>query len=218
MGSRAFAAQYQQNPTPAEGNIIKATWLGRYPGTACDGFDQIVLSCDPAGKSGPRNDYTAITVLGIRQKTVHVLHATRGHWTVMQMREQIIALSASWGVHCVIIEDTATGMGLIQLLREQTSLSIIGRKPDAKKDVRMARHQGRFEAGRILLPNDAPWLADFERELLAFPSGRYDDQVDALLLFLDWLVENEVYLQPFDYFINIGFLRKDPDRWNDWHF
>ena len=35
----------------------------------------------------------------------------------------------------------------------------------------MSRQQGRFEAGRILLPNEAPWLADFESELLAFPGG-----------------------------------------------
>ena len=27
---------------------------------------------------------------------------------------------------------------------------------------------------------DAPWLADLRRELLAFPTGRHDDQVDAL--------------------------------------
>jgi hypothetical protein len=29
IGSRIWAAQYQQNPTPAEGNIIKAEWLAR---------------------------------------------------------------------------------------------------------------------------------------------------------------------------------------------
>ena len=29
VGSRVFAAQYQQNPTPADGNMIKAGWLGR---------------------------------------------------------------------------------------------------------------------------------------------------------------------------------------------
>ena len=49
---------------------------------------------------------------------------------------------------------------------------------------------------RILLPNEAPWLAEFESELLAFPNDRHDDQVDALLLFLDWLAENEHCIVP----------------------
>jgi phage terminase large subunit-like protein len=58
----------------------------------------------------------------------------------------------------------------------------------------MARQQGRFAAGRILLPHEAPWLPEFENELLAFPYGRFDDQVDALLLVLEWLSENEYLL------------------------
>jgi len=29
LGSRIFAAQYQQNPTPPDGNMIKSAWLGR---------------------------------------------------------------------------------------------------------------------------------------------------------------------------------------------
>jgi hypothetical protein len=89
-----------------------------------------------------------------------------------------------------------SGMGLVQLLREQTSLPVFGNHPKDDKETRLSRHQGRFEAGRILLPVDAPWLADFENELLAFPSGRYDDQVDALLLFLDWFSKNEHCLTP----------------------
>ena len=76
-------------------------------------------------------------------------------------------------------------MGLIQLLREETRVNVVGRRPDADKQTRMSRQLGRFEAGRILLPSEAPWLADFEKELLDFPGGRYDDQVDALLLFLE---------------------------------
>jgi hypothetical protein len=35
----------------------------------------------------------------------------------------------------------------------------------------MYRRQSRFEAGRVLLPQEASWLADFERELLGFPDG-----------------------------------------------
>jgi hypothetical protein len=36
-------------------------------------------------------------------------------------------------------------------------------------------------------PEGAPWLDGFKTELLAFPRGRYDDQVDALSQFLEWL-------------------------------
>lgn len=63
-------------------------------------------------------------------------------------------------------------MGLIQLLKEVNGIDVIGRRPKDDKETRMARHQGRFEAGRILLPREAPWLAEFESELLAFPNDR----------------------------------------------
>jgi hypothetical protein len=43
-------------------------------------------------------------------------------------------------------------MGLIQLLRENTT------RPKQDKETRLSRHQGRFEAGSILLPAEASWL------------------------------------------------------------
>jgi predicted phage terminase large subunit-like protein len=184
-------------PPPPEGNMIKAAWLGRYDGPPDrTKFRRVILSCDPAGKAGVRNDYTAIAIAGIHDKAVHLLHVARGRWTVMQMRERILALTAEWKVDMTIVEDTTSGRGLIQLLKEQRSLNVVGRRPKDDKETRMARQQGRFEAGRILLPSEAPWLAEFENELLAFPNGRYDDQVDALLLLLDWLSENEHRLNP----------------------
>ena len=45
---------------------------------------------------------------------------------------------------------------------------------------------GIIEAGRVVLPTDAIWLADFEREVLAFPGAKHDDQVDALTHLLRW--------------------------------
>lgn len=197
VGSHVFAAQYQQNPTPPDGNMIKAEWLGRYEGALVRrSFVRVVLTCDPAGKTGVNNDYTAITIVGVQEKALHLLHVSRGRWTVMQMREQIIALAAQWKVDLVIIEDTSSGHSLIPLLREEPYLDVVGRRPDADKETRLCRHQGRFEAGRILLPTDTDWLADFEAELFAFPLGRHDDQVDALLLFLDWYAQNEQYIHP----------------------
>jgi hypothetical protein len=43
--------------------------------------------------------------------------------------------------------------------------------------------QGRWSQGMVMLPEQAPWLADLERELLRFPAGRHDDRVDTLALF-----------------------------------
>jgi hypothetical protein len=32
----------------------------------------------------------------------------------------------------------------------------------------------------LYVPSNAPWFAEFKRELLSFPAGKQDDQVDAL--------------------------------------
>ena len=60
MADPVEAAAKQQNPTPPDGNMIKAAWLGRYDGCPEPGkFRNVVLSCDPGGKPGINNDYTA---------------------------------------------------------------------------------------------------------------------------------------------------------------
>jgi predicted phage terminase large subunit-like protein len=44
-----------------------------------------------------------------------------------------------------------------------------------------------FEAGRVHVPTEAHWLNDYIKELLTFPKGRHDDQVDSTAQVLDWL-------------------------------
>jgi predicted phage terminase large subunit-like protein len=198
IGSRPWAAQFQQDPTPPEGNVIKATWLRRYDFSPAERkFRQIVLACDPAGKNGIRNDFTAIVICGFDEnKAVYLLHVARGHWTLVQMRDRIKVLAREWNVNRVLIEDAASGMGLIQILKDEKDLNVIGQRPQGDKLDRMSRHEALFEADRILLPKDAPWSAVFETELLGFPNARHDDQVDALLLFLDWLPKARRYEVP----------------------
>ena len=40
--------------------------------------------------------------------------------------------------------------------------------------------RGRMALGELYVVLSAPWYADFRSELLSFPAGKYDDQVDAL--------------------------------------
>ena len=58
--------------------------------------------------------------------------------------------------------------------------------PQGDKVTRMEAECARIEAGHVVLPRDAPWLAVFLNELLAFPNGRHDDQVDSVSQFLNW--------------------------------
>jgi predicted phage terminase large subunit-like protein len=217
-GSRMFEAQYQQNPTPPDGNLIRREWLKRYSSSfsrsACS---YVVLTCDPAGKPGPNNDYTAIAIGGVRNNLLHLLDIHRGHWTVLEMMGKIVSLANHWRAGLVIVEDTSSGSGLIQLLNAQTRLNVVGKHPTENKEIRLLRQQGVFEAARILLPEEAPWLAAFESELLAFPSGRYDDQVDAVLMTLEWFAD----LPPeIPFFMPVSIPRGDDlwDRFGYWNY
>ena len=46
-----------------------------------------------------------------------------------------------------------------------------------------------IEGRRITIPKEATWLAEFQHEVVLFPKGKHDDQVDSLSQFLKWLDE-----------------------------
>ena len=51
----------------------------------------------------------------------------------------------------------------------------------------------KFENHQVFFPRQAPWLADFQDEVVVFPNGRYDDQVDALIQGLAYKRATSVY-------------------------
>lgn len=73
-------------------------------------------------------------------------------------------------------------MALIQALKAETRLPIVPVPAKGSKESRVEGVTGVLEAKKVFLPKEAPWLLDFERELLSFPPGRHDDQVDAFVL------------------------------------
>ena len=50
----------------------------------------------------------------------------------------------------------------------------------------------KLEARSLILPKTSLWRGDFLSEYLAFPGGRYNDQVDALSQFLGWQSNREM--------------------------
>ncbi|WP_431285086.1 phage terminase large subunit [Humitalea sp. 24SJ18S-53] len=60
-------------------------------------------------------------------------------------------------------------------------------RPQYDKEARLLAQAPMFEAGQVLLPREASWLATYLSELLAFPNGTHDDQVDSTSQALNWL-------------------------------
>ena len=79
----------------------------------------------------------------------------------------------------ILVEDAGIGDGLVKEL-QNAGQSAVGVKPEHNKRTRMSIQSGKFASGQVFFPNDAPWLADLENELFAFPNGRHDDQVDSI--------------------------------------
>ena len=84
----------------------------------------------------------------------------------------------------IYVEDTSNAVALIQQLRQETALPVVPISAKGSKESRVEGITGTLEAKRVFLPNEAPWLLDFERELLSFPLARHDDMVDAFTLAL----------------------------------
>ena len=53
----------------------------------------------------------------------------------------------------------------------------------------MFAQTAKIEAGHVFLPETASWLPDFQAEVLQFPYGKHDDQVDSMSQFLGWAPE-----------------------------
>jgi predicted phage terminase large subunit-like protein len=128
-------------------------------------------------------DYSAAVVLHIRGDSAYVLYVVCQRLEYPDLRRKVIELHRHWSRmparYCFLIEDKGSGTSLIQDLRRE-HIHAIAIKPEGEKALRMHRHTARIEAGSVFVPRQAGWLDKFRAELLAFPLGRHDDQVDAL--------------------------------------
>ena len=108
-----------------------------------------------------------------------MIDVLRGRLNYPDLKARAIAHA---GVHKptrILIEDAGVGTALVAELAK-AGLSAAAVKPDRDKESRMSVASAKFEAGQVYLPVHAPWLAELEEELLSFPHGRHDDQVDSI--------------------------------------
>jgi predicted phage terminase large subunit-like protein len=77
MGPYASAGQFQQQPTPRGGGVIKADWWQPWEEPAYPPMDLIVASLDTAYTTKQENDFSALTVWGVFTADRNTAQATR---------------------------------------------------------------------------------------------------------------------------------------------
>ena len=170
--------------------MILKEWLQDYdPSAPLPRFTTVIQSWDTANKSGELNDYSVCTTWGLYDGRYYLLDVFRKRLNYPELKQAVIDHSAQFNPNQVLIEDKGSGTQLIQELQAAHLYGIEPYQPppQADKIMRANAQTPKFESGRVLLPRTAPWLEEYERELLAFPGTKYDDQVDSTAQALDYL-------------------------------
>lgn len=199
LGTFNFAAQYQQAPIPPDGELLKLSWFRTPPSEpARQAGDQIIQSWDTASKSGDLNDYSVCTTWLVREsgQDYYLLDVLRKRLLYPDLKRAIIDQAERYRPDAVLIEDKASGTALIQDLDRERSPYMprpIAIEPEGDKLTRASAQSMIIESGHVYLPEKADWLTDFQREILQFPHGRHDDQIDSMTQFLHWIRTRVIY-------------------------
>jgi predicted phage terminase large subunit-like protein len=185
MGSYFFSAQYQQKPMVSDRGMVRGDWLREFSENYR--FENIYLSFDTAIKNALANDPTVCTIWGEFENNYYLLDVFREWLEYPELRRESIGLIKKWKPSYVLVEDKSSGQALVQDLRREPGCNPIALKVRADKITRFASVTPLFESGRIFLRKNDRWLFDYKYELLNFPAGAHDDQVDSTSQFLDWI-------------------------------
>lgn len=176
-----FSAQWQQDPVPRQGNFVLRDWIQFYDDLPKSGL--VVQSWDTASMPGVGNDFTVgITALDHNGR-YYILDVYRARVAFGGLHRTLVELCRRYKVGRLIIEQAGSGIQLIQRLEEELPPGVpwpIKVKPFESKEIRFEAQASRIQAGEVLLPRSAPWVAEFIDEIVGFPNKRFDDQADAL--------------------------------------
>lgn len=179
-----WSTQFQQTPLDESGSWVNQSHLhivDRVPEHL-----SYVIAVDLALTVG-RGDYTVIVVAGLdAERNLYVVHVDRRRCTPEQTVENIAGFNAIYSPTAVLADDD----NMIKVMRPLMAelFRSTGRSPPPleaipmrgkDKETRAAAIRGLFLADRVRIKRGG-WNSALLQELLEFPSGEHDDQVDAL--------------------------------------
>jgi len=187
-GGRWWSALYQQNPVPDDGGYFLKEHFRQAtapPRTRCN----VYIAWDFAISEKKQNDYTVGTVLlHDNDDMIHVVDQLRfKSGDAFFIVDSILNLASKWHNPSLVVgfEDGQIYRALEALLKKRMRerkfyppTQVL--KPITDKLARARALQGRMQQGMVNFVSGAPWYDSLKNEMLRFPAGAHDDQVDSL--------------------------------------
>jgi len=195
LGSFQFSAIYQQSPRAAGGNLFKREWFRYFreegPSYILYGPDGEIKrvskerclrfqTVDLAASEKTAADYFCVLTFDLTpDREILVQDVLRDHIPGPDQLNVLWEQYHKWRPGKLGIEAVAYQLAFLQQAI-RAGLPAVKLKADRDKISRALPATARYEAGQVYHRAEAPWIADFEEELVLFPAGEHDDQVDAL--------------------------------------
>ena len=182
---RRWSALYQQRPAPEAGDYFDVSWLRSY--TVAPSRETLtVYGASDYAVTASGGDYTVHVVVGVDpDDRIYLLDLWRDQSASDRWIEAFCDLVLKWKP-LGWAEETGqirASLGPFLDRRQIERSAYVARTAfptRGDKAVRAQSIRGRAALGGLYLPTDAPWRSDLVAEMMSFPAGVHDDQVDAL--------------------------------------
>lgn len=182
---RDWSALYQQKPSPETGDYFKREWLHEYD-VAPPRETMLIYGGSDYAVTADGGDYTVHVVVGLDPEgRMYLLDMWRGQSSSDEWVEAFCDLVKKWRP-VGWAEETGqikSGVGPFLVRRMLDRQAYVARESfptRGDKAVRAQSIRGRMALKGLYIPKDADWKSGLISEMMSFPVGVHDDQVDAL--------------------------------------
>jgi predicted phage terminase large subunit-like protein len=187
-----WSAQYQQDPAPIDGGMIKSEVLCTYEElpSSTDGW---AITVDAAFKKKPDGSRVSVQVWCRKGPDRYLVDNDTRPMHLEETIDSIKAMRDKWpqAKGTILIEDKANGSEIIRRLKEVMPGVIAVNPGSNSKEGRLEACLAYFYGRNVYIPRNAPWREDLVAEWTQFPNWPKDDQVDAAVqVLLYWRLSN----------------------------
>ena len=183
--ARHWSALYEQNPTPDDGSFFSSDWLRPYTELPDKRTLKLYGASDYA-VTEDGGDWTVHGVVGVDpEDRMYLVDLWRAQTTPDIWVESFCDMVHAWRPIGWAEESgqikSSVGPWLARRIAErQTYVARVQFPTRGDKAVRSQSIRGRMASRGLYVPTGAQWYPAFRAELLSFPVGKHDDQVDML--------------------------------------